>query len=124
MLTLKQWRLNKQARSRNTTNNIDTTRFPDGFDINGYILHSFGIAGEAGEIADETKKVLFHDKPLNPEKYLDEIGDVLWYCDSLLAKFGYTVEDCIAYTDIKLEKRYPSDKSGWGGAQKHYDHTV
>lgn len=50
-----------------------------------------GIAGEAGEIADLTKKVLFHGMEFTEEvrqKMIKELGDVLWYSAFLARNSG------------------------------------
>ena len=44
---------------------------------------ALGLNGEAGEIADHVKKVMFHGHPLDDatrDKIAKEIGDILWYC--------------------------------------------
>jgi NTP pyrophosphatase (non-canonical NTP hydrolase) len=73
-----------------------------------------GVAGEAGEVADIIKKVLFHGHPLDAqavEKLEKEAGDVLWYLALLadrLAEHGVTL-DTIAQKNIaKLLARYPN----------------
>ena len=74
-----------------------------------------GLAGEAGECADEIKKHLHHGHPLNREKLIKEMGDVAWYlalgCDAL----GVTLEDVLRLNIDKLKARYPdgfeADKS-------------
>jgi NTP pyrophosphatase (non-canonical NTP hydrolase) len=37
-----------------------------------------GIAGEAGEVADLIKKEIGHGHPVDRQKILGELGDVLW----------------------------------------------
>lgn len=84
-------------------------------------LYALGMTGEAGEVADEIKKILFHGKALDRDKLLDEIGDVLWYVDRLLDLLGFTFDDALAANDEKLAGRYPD---GWDAAAKHYDHEA
>ncbi len=38
-----------------------------------------GIFGEAGEVVDYLKKVIYHGHPLEKEKMVEELGDLLWY---------------------------------------------
>ena len=83
-------------------------------------LYGLGVAGEAGEVADEVKKILFHDKPLDRTKLLTEIGDVLWYLDRLTRRLDATLEDAMEAVTDKLNRRYPD---GWAAADKHFDHT-
>lgn len=71
-------------------------------------LYGLGIAGEAGEVADELKKILFHDKPLDVNNLLVEVGDVLWYIDRLLNYFSLTMSDAMEAVTTKLDKRYPN----------------
>lgn len=66
-----------------------------------------GIAGEAGEVADYIKKVLYHGHPLDKETLCKELGDVLWYVATLATTVGTSLE-AVAQTNIeKLKKRYP-----------------
>ena len=66
-----------------------------------------GLTGEAGEIADEIKKYLHHEHPLNREKLLKELGDLAWYialcCEVLHESFDHVLEMNID----KLKARYP-----------------
>lgn len=39
-----------------------------------------GLCGEAGEVADIVKKHLGHGHPLDRDKLIEELGDLLWYC--------------------------------------------
>lgn len=71
------------------------------------INYALGLAGESGEVCDELKKVLFHDKPLNEKTILKECGDVLWYLTRLLVSLGYSLEDCMELNVNKLRSRYP-----------------
>lgn len=80
-------------------------------------LYGLGIAGEAGEVADEIKKVLFHMKDRDPVKIANEVGDVLWYADRVLAQFGLTMSDAMTANVAKLRARYPE---GWDAAQIHH----
>jgi len=71
---------------------------------------ALGLNGEAGEIADHVKKVMFHGHPLDEEtrdKIAKEIGDILWYC--AMASRGISLElGEIARMNVeKLKKRYP-----------------
>jgi NTP pyrophosphatase (non-canonical NTP hydrolase) len=80
-------------------------------------LYALGLAGEAGEVSDEIKKHLFHDKPLDRAHLLNECGDVLWYLDRILWAIDATFEDAMVANDAKLAERYPA---GWDAAEQHY----
>lgn len=69
--------------------------------------YALGAAGEAGEIADEVKKVIFHGHKLDSAELMKEIGDALWYLSQLTRALGYTF-DTVAERNIeKLKERYP-----------------
>ena len=67
-----------------------------------------GIAGEAGEICDMWKKVMFHKHPLDKAKLLNEIGDVRYYLEVLTYMLGETMENIEELNIDKLNKRYPN----------------
>ena len=67
---------------------------------------ALGCTGEAGEIADEVKKVVFHGHELNKEKLLKEAGDKLWYIARLCTVLGVTLEEVATMNIDKLMKRY------------------
>lgn len=82
----------------------------------GLALVGLGVAGEAGEVADEIKKVLFHGRALNRDDLVKELGDVLWYVAIGARVLGTTLET-IAHANItKLAKRYPGGFPGGGFA--------
>jgi NTP pyrophosphatase (non-canonical NTP hydrolase) len=68
---------------------------------------ALGIAGEAGEIADTLKKVVFHGHELDIDELIKELGDLEWYLQHL--KKHYDISDEIVYIKniMKLQKRYP-----------------
>jgi NTP pyrophosphatase (non-canonical NTP hydrolase) len=70
--------------------------------------HALGVAGEAGEVADLFKKVLFHGHALDKEKAAKELGDVLWYVAILAQRIGYSLSDVAEMNVEKLRKRYPN----------------
>lgn len=70
-------------------------------------LGALGISGEAGEVTDYIKKVLFHGHSLDAEKLAKELGDVMWYTALLADAIGIDL-DTVAQMNIdKLKKRYP-----------------
>lgn len=92
-----------QKEMRRTANNVDET--PD--NLSGGAL---GLTGEAGEVADYVKKVLYHSHELSKEKLAEELGDVLWYLAYLANVIGYDLEEIAEINIEKLRKRYPD---GW-----------
>ncbi len=71
---------------------------------------SLGLAGEAGEIADHVKKVMFHGHPLDDatrDKIAKEIGDILWYCAMAARAIDTGLGDIATMNIEKLKKRYP-----------------
>jgi len=66
-----------------------------------------GLFGEGGEIADLYKKFKYQGHPMNREKMIEELGDVLFYC-AMIATGLRTTLDKVADQNIeKLLKRYP-----------------
>lgn len=77
---------------------------------NKMTLAALGLNGEAGEFADEWKKVLYHNHPMDQKKMLWELGDVLWYIVLAAQELGCTLEDVARQNLTKLSNRYPQ---GW-----------
>lgn len=73
------------------------------------MLH-LGLAEEAGEVAGLMKRVLRNfpkDKvATTKEKFIDEMGDVLWYLVACCASHNTDLEEVWEYNINKLEKRY------------------
>jgi NTP pyrophosphatase (non-canonical NTP hydrolase) len=71
---------------------------------------ALGLNGEAGEIADHIKKVMFHGHPLDEatrDKIAKEIGDILWYCAMGARGIGVPLSEIARMNVEKLKKRYP-----------------
>ena len=79
--------------------------------VNDHISNAvLGLAGEAGEVADQTKKWLYHsEKPFDfhREKLVSELGDVFFYLIKFMSLTGITVEECIEANAAKLASRHP-----------------
>ena len=75
---------------------------------------ALGLAGEAGELADEIKKHLFHGHNLTKEKLREkvtkELGDIIWYATFLMTTMNTTMEEVQAQNIKKLQERYKSGK--------------
>lgn len=74
-----------------------------------YLLENgvMGLNGEAGECIDIVKKHLFQGHPLDTDKLVDELGDVLWYVAITADGIGVPLEDIMQHNIDKLRKRYP-----------------
>jgi NTP pyrophosphatase (non-canonical NTP hydrolase) len=73
------------------------------------IYPALGLAGEAGEVANQVKKILRDNAgELTEErrnKIVDELGDVLWYAAALASDVGISL-DVVAEINLqKLAKR-------------------
>ena len=69
---------------------------------------ALGVAGEAGEVADLIKKHVFHQHDLDPERLIEELGDVLWYVAALARTLDVALEDVARQNLAKLRRRYPA----------------
>ena len=72
-----------------------------------------GISGEAGELLDLVKKLVFHNHKLDDNmhnKMKKELGDVMWYVAALCNDMGWNLKDVMDMNIEKLQKRYPD---GW-----------
>jgi len=66
-----------------------------------------GLAGEAGEVADDIKKHLFQGHDLDLDALAKELGDVLWYAAATATTLGLSLADIAAGNVAKLEARFP-----------------
>lgn len=69
-----------------------------------------GLAEEAGEVAGLFKRELRDFEKdrarCTTEKYVEELGDVLWYLAGVAYTHGITLEEIWEYNMKKLEERY------------------
>lgn len=74
-----------------------------------YMARVLGVVGEAGEVADKFKKIVWHKagKVDDDDKIAiaRELGDVLWYLAALADALGYTLEDVAGMNIEKLSNR-------------------
>ena len=69
---------------------------------------ALGLNGEAGEVAEVVKKAIFGGHPMDKEKLINELGDVLWYIAEMAHGLGTTMEVIMTGNIVKLERRYPA----------------
>lgn len=65
---------------------------------------TLGLASESGEVAGKLKKIIRGDV-VEPEDFLSELSDVLWYLARLCDNVGISMEDLADYSHAKLEAR-------------------
>lgn len=82
------------------------TMFPDGGNF-PLVISGLGIAGEAGEVADQIKKEVGHGHPADVEKIEKELGDVLWYLADIATRYGLALNRIAQRNIEKLQQRYP-----------------
>ena len=66
-----------------------------------------GLCGEAGEFADLYKKFAYQHAPYDPERFMKEAGDCLWYIALAADALGTDLETIAPMNVDKLLKRYP-----------------
>lgn len=71
------------------------------------LLLACGLAGEAGEVADNLKKEVGHGHPYDAAGLLEELGDALWYLSELARIHGIALSDVAGSNIAKIRARYP-----------------
>lgn len=70
-------------------------------------LHGIiGIASEAGELLDQYKKSLFYLKPIDKINMKEELGDIWFFMNLVMARNGWTIEEIQDRNVNKLCTRY------------------
>lgn len=91
--------------------------YPSKDSIDGLNYVVLGLAGEAGEVANNLKKHWRDDAPEEPtvahlltverkEALVDEAGDCLWYVANLASELGMSLADLAKANIKKLEARH------------------
>ena len=70
-------------------------------------LGALGLSGEAGEVTDHIKKIVFHDHDIDRAALINELGDVMWYVSYLLDTLDLEMDDVLEANIAKLRARYP-----------------
>lgn len=78
---------------------------------------ALGLTGEAGEVADEIKKHIFHGHRLDLDAICKELGDVMWYIALICSALNISLEYVMTQNINKLMERYPEGFSS--EASKH-----
>lgn len=92
----------------------DTAVYPD--DIShapgGLLYAVMGLLGEAGELANATKKILRGDKTLSNQRdmLIAELGDVMWYTAAIASELGVDLSEVAGKNIDKLRDRQQRDK--------------
>jgi NTP pyrophosphatase (non-canonical NTP hydrolase) len=71
---------------------------------------ALGITGEAGEVADIIKKHYAYGKSLDTLHLVEEVGDIMFYLNGLLAELDVEWSEVLEVNIKKLEARYPDLK--------------
>lgn len=70
---------------------------------------ALGLAGEAGEVVDIIKKLVYQGHPIDEaarRRITEELGDVFWYAAAIAT--GLRLDDIMRANIRKLEERYPN----------------
>lgn len=73
----------------------------------GLTCAALGICGEGGEFADLVKKWGYQGHPLDTDKIVKELGDVLWYVALAATTLRMTLSEVAEANVTKLRARYP-----------------
>ncbi len=66
-----------------------------------------GLAEEAGEVLALVRKHRFQQRPLDPARLTEELGDALWCLAAVARGAGLSLEDVAAANIAKLRARHP-----------------
>lgn len=99
-----------QAEAARTGSSAHDPADPEANLMHNLALAGMGLTGEAGEVCDLLKKIVFHGKPLDAAtraKLVLEMGDVLWYLAHAATTLGVTLDDVANANAAKLRARFP-----------------
>lgn len=79
-------------------------------DIDAQLLAQiFGLVGESGEVAEKFKKLIRDKEGVmtseDKKEIVKELGDILWYVNSVSILLGYSLEDVAAANLDKVLSR-------------------
>jgi len=73
----------------------------------GLLAAAMGMSGESGEFMDIIKKATFQGHPLDRDKLINELGDILWYTELAMHSINASRDEVEKANVAKLRKRYP-----------------
>lgn len=77
------------------------------------IVHAaLGLNEEAGEVAGLAKKEVLRNNRKDDERWLSELGDVLWYLVATIVEKGFTLDEVWEYNCKKLQERRDTGMKG------------
>jgi NTP pyrophosphatase (non-canonical NTP hydrolase) len=76
-------------------------------EVPSLVVAALGLYGESGEVADMVKKHFGQGHPLDKEKFVKELGDVLWYLAVAATAAGVALSHVAEMNREKLRERYP-----------------
>jgi NTP pyrophosphatase (non-canonical NTP hydrolase) len=86
-----------------------TAIYPNRDSAGGIAYCALGLSGEAGEVAEEVKKMIRNDDArLSPERrdrIMMELGDVVWYISNMACEIDAGLDECVEMMLNKLDER-------------------
>lgn len=76
-------------------------------DLGGVLNGCLGLSGEVGEFNDMIKKWIFHEKDMDFDHAMKELGDICWYIAMICESFGWNLDVIMQMNIDKLKARYP-----------------
>lgn len=74
------------------------------------VENTLGLVGEAGEVAEKTKKVLRDGADIDKTEIMKELGDVLFYVTALANFYGGSLQEVVNLNVEKLNSRQQRGK--------------
>lgn len=83
----------------------------------GFLQHAVcGLTEEAGEVSGLLKREVYRQQEIPRDRWLDELGDVMWYLIATCEAKDLSLEDVFHYNRMKLEARYGCSKDSAKGS--------
>lgn len=86
-----------------------TALYPGQGTESGIFYTALGLAGEAGEVANQVKKIMRDDfgvvHPTRKAQIRNELGDVLWYISQACIELGLEMDDVAQNNIARLRDR-------------------
>lgn len=74
--------------------------------LNNCLYFPLGLAGECGEVCELFKKATRDNVPIDKDKVIKELGDVMWYIANICSVNAISLQQVVQQNVNKLEKRY------------------